>query len=223
MIRNLSVFMLILVSGVLVGCGDKLTEETAKQVLEKELLTRDEGRGFTRMVFDEGTEGYAYFQSLIADGAFLFDKEEEAPWDILARGEQKPIRVYLPKPDMANVFGRLEIKDVRISGKVSLKDIVNKDRKAELPMKTVCEVYVKIKEEAIKSIDGIFNDEKNGTAMVKFTVAEVGVSPYYEDLCPLMYPGKPEGTGQCALRKPRSTEIQMKKYDEGWNIDMNPY
>jgi hypothetical protein len=202
------------------GCGDKLTEETARQVIEKEILPERNSGGLTQMVFTEGSDGFNYFQKMITDGSFQFEKEEDASFEVLLRNKPK-VKVYSPKSELANVFRELRIKVVVDNDKFDIKDILSLEKK-KLPRKTVCEVSANIKKYTLKSIDEILNDENKGTAVVKFTIEQVGIAPYYAELCSLMYPGKPEGTGRCELRKPYSIEVQLKKYDEGWDIDKNP-
>lgn len=217
MYRKIAVLVLVTLTFSLWGCGNKLTEETAKQVIEKEILSHKNKRDFTKISFAKGSKGFDYFQKLIADGTFQFKGEKKAPLGILSK-ETTIVKTYAPKPELANVFNKLEIKDELVRGNFSFSAMIDFDAKKTLPRRTVCKTFAKIKKEAVKSIDGIFNDGKKGTAVVKYTVEEVGVTPYYSDLCSFM----PDNL-DCSLRKPYSTEIQLKKYEEGWNIDMNPY
>lgn len=212
------VLTLITLAFSLWGCGDKLTEETAKQVLEKEFLVKLNSRGFTQLEFDEGTKGFQYFQNLIQDGSFELVKEEKR-FAGLPAPENNIVKIYSPKADIAHIFKNLELLNEIDMSKVDIMDVMDQKK---LPEKTVCVVTAKIKANSIQSVDKILNDEKSGIAKVQFTITEIGVAPYYDDLCPLMYPGKPEGSGKCSLKKPYSTETQMKKYDEGWTIDLNP-
>jgi hypothetical protein len=212
--------VLVVIASLLWGCGDKLTGKAAAQIIENEILAARATRGFTRMAFEEGTSGYAYFQKLIADGTLVLEKEEERTLSVLSR-TKAIAKIYVGSGDDAAVFQQVEIKQVIPRSSHSVSDMMDIARgaKKEAPPITICEGFVKIKKEAIKSIDSIFNDEKEGTAIVKLTVAEVGIAPYYDDLCPLMYPGESAGYGECGLRT-YSREVPFKKYDEGWKIAM---
>jgi hypothetical protein len=215
--------VLVVIASLLWGCGDKLTEKAAAQIIENEILAARATRGFTRMAFEEGTSGYAYFQKLIADGTLVLEKEEERRLSLLSQ-TKATVKIYVGSGSSANVFKQVEIKQVKHRSMLSMSEMMDITRgaKQEAPLITICEGLVKIKKETIKSIDGIFNDEKEGTAIVKLTVAEVGIAPYYDDLCPLMYPGESTGYGECGLRT-YSREVPLKRYDEGWKIAMSPF
>nr|WP_287412311.1 hypothetical protein [Pseudodesulfovibrio sp.] len=221
--KRIIALILVALTFSLWGCGDKLTEETARQIIEKEVLGSQEDRGFSRIVFAKGSDGFEYFQKLISQGKLQLTMEEEEALDFLSK-EKTIVKTYEGNSEVVNILKSLKIRDEVDHSKLSMMDVmdIGTGHKKKMPKKTVCIAIVRLKKESVKSIDGIFNDEKHGTAMVKFTISQVGIEPYYSELCPLMYPGEPEGSGRCGLRKPYSTEIQLKKYDEGWNIDMNP-
>ncbi len=210
MLRIIPVFMLMIFTLLLSGCGDKLTEETARQVLEKEVLTSEKTGRFTKIVFAKGTDGFDYFQKLIADGVFLLEKEGKLG------------KSYSTKPDFAHIFKNLEVGEIIDMSKATSSQLLGWGEEKALPMITICKVFVCFKKDTVQSVDEIFNDEKNGTAKVKFTIAEVGIAPYYDDLCSLLASGKSKPSMKCLLTKPYAAEIQLKKYDEGWSIDLNP-
>lgn len=214
------IVLMMLATMMLWGCGDKLTEETARQVIEKEVLSESKVGSFTQITFREGSGGFDYFQKLISDGSFILEKEEQQNMSYLSK-EKVTVKIYAPKPELAHIFKKLEIMNVVDNSKVTSDMLMWGDEENKLPMITICKTFCRIKQDSVQSIDAIFNDDKNGTAKVKFTIAEIGIAPYYDELCSLMYPGKSEPTGNCRLRKPYTTEVQLKKYDEGWSMDLN--
>lgn len=221
MSKRTLVFLMILATMMLWGCGDKLTEEIARQVIEKEVLTKSKVGSFTKIAFGEGSDGFDYFQKLISDGSFILEKKEQQNMSYLSK-EKVTVKIYAPKPELAHIFKKLEIMDVVDNSKVTSDMLMWGAEEKKLPMITICKTFCRIKQDSVQSIDTIFNDDKNGTAKVKFTIAEVGIAPYYDELRSLMYPGESEPTGNYRLRKPYTTEIQLKKYDEGWSMDLNP-
>ncbi|MGL1861433.1 MAG: hypothetical protein OCC46_02790 [Pseudodesulfovibrio sp.] len=215
-----AVALLVILVLLLCGCSDKLTEETARTVIEKEFIVESNSRGFSQLIFDEGSPGFNYFQKLIAGGSFKLTKEEKSGWTGSMSPKNDIVKTYSPTNEIAHAFKDIEVKNEIDQSQMDMLDVItNVMEKKEMPEKTVCVVFAKFKQNTVQSIDTILNDEKNGTARVKFTIAEVGITPYYDELHQLVYPGQSKPTGNFRLRKPWQTGVKLKKYDEGWSKD----
>lgn len=222
MTRKVQALLLIVFVLPLAGWGGELTKEEARAVIEKALA--DSRKSFNEISFVEGSEGFEYIQTMIKEGKFVLENEELRRIDLSK--EKGMVEVYAPVSDLDGVFRQLEIKQTAHYGKMTNEDLKNIFRMAakgeSKQLKKICVTYARLSKETVQSIDNILNDKAMGTAMVTYTVAEVGIAPYYEELCALMYPGK-SNHGRCRLAKPYTTQIQLKKYDDGWGIDLNPY
>lgn len=215
--------LLILVQAVfillLVGCSDNLTEDTAKEILAKE-LAENSGR-FVALRFEKGTPGYDYFQKLVSGGSFEFVKKEKV-FEPLAR-QPMFAQQYKPTAELSDVFGMLVMRDAIDSSNVELSDIADEIILGKKSMKlreiVVCEVQCRLKREEIQSIDEILNDEKSGKAIVSFTLVEVPIAPYYDELFKLADEKQKKGAWHFRSKEPRSIKARFKKYDEGWRLE----
>ncbi|NDV20375.1 hypothetical protein GO013_13240 [Pseudodesulfovibrio sp. JC047] len=214
--------VLILVQALLVlclvGCSDKLSKETAKEVLEKDLIAKQSKR-FRSITFEKGSAGFEYFQKMIAEGNFEFKKKEEL-WNVLSK---EPLfeKIYLPKSELAGVFDKIIIRDDLTLTKATALEIMEKAMrgKHKLQRTVFCIVDCWITREEVQIIDSVLNDEKAGTAKVKFTIAEVPIAPYYEELLGLAKSDPKFLSRVFQLRKPYTTEAMLKRYDEGWTVE----
>ena len=213
---------LILIQAVLVlclvGCNDKLTKETAKEVLEKELLAKQPKRSKT-ITFEEGSAGFEYFQKMIAGGKFEF-KSKEKLWVPLSK-EPMFEKTYAPVSELADVYEEIIIRDELDVVKATALDLMDATirGKSKLQRKVYCIADCWITHDVVQSVDSVLTDEKTGMAKVKFTIAEVPIEPCYEELSALAKSDPKNPVRGFQLRKPYSGKVKMKKYDEGWAIE----
>ncbi len=210
--KNTCALAMIVLTFFLVGCSDKLTEETAKEVLQKEWLAKQPPL-FTRISFEKGSPGFDYFQQLISDGSFKLIGKEDV-WNVLSRDPMYK-STYSPTKEIAGVYESLEIEDTyEVKGTAK---ILGGD--GSLKRSVVCTVACRIKKKEIQTVDAVLNEEEKGLAKVKFSVAEVPVSPQYEELSKLANSDPKAPSKEFRLREPYRAEVQLKKYDEGWKVD----